>query len=76
MLHKHAFIEMVKSSLLGAIIGLIAGLLLGLIIQAISSVTLPLSMMMSGPQVMAPFLGMGFGTIVGALLGGAVSMKK
>jgi fructose-specific phosphotransferase system IIC component len=62
-------------ALLGALLGLIAGLVFGVIIQYINTYV-TLAPDSDGPHVIAPFLGMGFGTLVGAILGGLVGLKQ
>lgn len=59
----------------GAVFGLIAGLVLGLAIQAISWFLLPVDMS-EGPHIIAPFLGMGFGSMLGAIFGGMAGLKE
>ncbi len=76
MKDNNDFIHMITTSLLGALTGLFAGLMLGLLIQGITLVLPGSSMMEDGPQLIAPFLGMGFGTLVGAILGGMLALKK
>ncbi len=65
---------MVANALAGATIGLIAGLVFGFIIRFISDM-IPL-IEGDGPEQIAPFLGMGCGTLIGAFLGGLVGLKK
>ena len=74
--HPNVFIQMVANALLGASLGLIAGLVFGFIIFFIGDVLPPFGGGGDGPQQIAPFLGMGCGTLVGALLGGLVGLKK
>ncbi|MBI2473328.1 hypothetical protein HYV70_02125 [Candidatus Uhrbacteria bacterium] len=74
--HPNLFIRMVANALAGASLGLIAGLVFGFIILFISSYALPPFLEGDGPQQVAPFLGMGCGTLVGAFLGGLVGLKK
>lgn len=77
MFHNNdPFIRMTAHALAGGFLGLVAGLLFGLLIQLITSFLPVFSMMEEGPHQIAPFLGMGFGSLVGALLGGAVGLKK
>ncbi|NQV90526.1 hypothetical protein HQ487_03925 [Candidatus Uhrbacteria bacterium] len=72
---ENDFLNMLRDAVGGAVAGLITGLVLGIAIQFISYIVLPIEFR-DGPQVIAPFLGMGFGTLVGAILGGMVSLKK
>ena len=67
-------INVIKSSLVGAFAGLITGLAFGLLIWFItflvsSSLEIP-------PRALAAFLGMGFGTLAGAIFGGIVGLKE
>jgi len=74
---SESFIYMAAFALAGAALGLIAGLLLGMIIQAVTGALLSDTLLMDdGPWVVAPFLGMGFGTLVGAVLGGLSGLKR
>lgn len=73
---KHdPFIPVVHHGIGGAVYGLIAGLVLGLAIQAIT-------MFLLGPNgdleiaTIAPFFGMGLGSLVGAILGGLAGLKE
>jgi len=69
------FLNMLRDSVGGAIAGLIAGLILGLAIKYITLIVLP-EMFEGGPEVFAPFMGMGLGTLVGAILGGFAGLKQ
>jgi hypothetical protein len=69
------FINMLRDAVGGAVAGLITGLVLGLAIQIITLLLNPM-MIEDGPGVIAPFLGMGLGTIVGAILGGIAGLKN
>ena len=67
-------ISVIKSALIGAFAGLISGLAFGLLIWLItflvsSSLDMP-------PRALAAFLGMGFGTLAGAIFGGMVGLKE
>ena len=73
--HPNLFIRMAANALAGASLGLIAGLLFGLTIGFISYFVIP-SFSGDGPHQIAPFLGMGCGTLVGAFFGGLVGLKK
>ena len=66
---------MLRDAVGGAIAGLIAGLILGVAIKYITLVILP-SEFQCGPEMFAPFLGMGLGTLVGAILGGVAGLKQ
>lgn len=59
----------------GAVYGLIAGLVLGLGIQGIMMFLMGPGGDLEFPQV-APFLGMGFGSLIGAVLGGIAGLKE
>ena len=70
-----SFLNMLRDAVGGAIAGLIAGLILGIAIKYISIILLP-DVFEEGPHIIAPFLGMGLGTLVGAILGGLAGMKN
>ncbi len=70
-----SFLNMLRDAVGGAIAGLIAGLILGVAIKYITLVILP-SEFQGGPEMFAPFLGMGLGTLVGAILGGVAGLKQ
>lgn len=71
---KHSlFVSVLRDAIGGAVAGLIAGLILGLAIKFISMILLPFDG--EGPDMLAPFLGMGFGTLVGSILGGLAALK-
>ncbi|KKW30898.1 MAG: hypothetical protein UY72_C0001G0010 [Candidatus Uhrbacteria bacterium GW2011_GWD2_52_7] len=74
--HQNPFVQMAAHAIAGSLLGLVAGLVLGLIIQGISGLLLPFEDIGDGPWQVAPFLGMGFGTFLGAILGGLVGMKR
>jgi uncharacterized membrane protein len=75
--HKDPFIRMSAHALAGAALGLVAGLIFGLIIQYISVQFIPSELATDdGPWAVASFLGMGFGTLVGALMGGFSGLKR
>ena len=71
--HSNPFIRMASYAILGAFLGLIVGLVLGIIIGFITDLTFSGS---EGPQDLASFLGMGFGSLIVAILGGFVGLKK
>jgi hypothetical protein len=73
--HSSAFIDMMHDAIGGAVAGLIAGLILGVAIKYISLILIQ-DMIKDGPHILAPFLGMGLGTLVGAILGGQAGMKN
>ena len=68
-------INIFKNALAGALAGLISGLIFGLLIWAI---TLVVSNTLDDmpPRALAAFLGMGFGTLAGAVFGGLVGLKE
>ena len=68
------FLNMLREAVGGAIAGLIAGLILGLAIKYIAIIILP--EMFEGPEIFAPFMGMGLGTLVGAILSGFAGLKN
>lgn len=74
--HPNPFVNMATHAFAGAILGLIGGLVLGLIIQWISGLTMPTADLGDGPWNVAPFLGMSFGSAIGAVLGGLMGSKK
>lgn len=74
MAKSSSFLNVLRDAVGGAIAGLIAGLILGLAIKYISIILLPFEG--EGPDMLAPFLGMGFGTLVGAILGGLAGLKN
>lgn len=74
--HPNPFVQMAMHAFAGALLGLVAGLVLGLVIQWISFFVLSGELAGDGPWQVAPFLGMGFGSVIGALLGGFVGIKK
>lgn len=66
--------NVIKGCLAGAFAGLLSGLVFGLLIWGI---TLLISSSGELPPVeVATFLGMGLGTLVGALFGGYVGLKE
>lgn len=66
---------MASNAMAGALLGLFAGLLIGIFIRFIGGMFPPFASQ-EGPHQIAPFLGMGFGTVIGALLGGMVGLKN
>lgn len=72
--HSDPFIQMTINSLAGAVIGMMVGLILGLIIQKLEGYISPIEG--EGPAMISSFLGMGFGTVIGSILGGIVGIKK
>ena len=75
MHHQDPFIRMASHAVAGAFLGLLFGLLIGLIIFAVGGVIPPFAGG-EGPHQIAPFLGMGFGSFLGALFGGTVGIRK
>jgi len=73
--HSDPFIRMAANAFMGAIFGLVGGLVLGLVIQYVSTFLIPANLG-DGPWQVAPFLGMGFGSAIGAMLGGLVGIRK
>ena len=69
------FLNMLRDAVGGAIAGLIAGLILGVAIKYITLIILPTEFQ-GGPETFAPFMGMGLGTLVGAILGGFAGLKN
>lgn len=78
---------MLRDAVSGAVAGLIVGLILGFAIQIITSLLFHFpstfqeglattTMFEGGPATMAPFMGMGVGTLVGAILGGLAGLKS
>lgn len=70
-----ALIRLVSYSLISAVAGLIGGFLLGYLIYGVGYVFYPHDITRS-LYYGAPFLGMSFGTAIGAVLGGVVAIKK
>lgn len=68
------FLNVMRDAVGGAVAGLIAGLILGYAIMIISFLLNPAAFE-QGPGSIAPFLGMGLGTLVGAVLGGLAGLK-
>ena len=68
-------IEVIKKALISALIGLFAGLALGLVIWALTLFVSSSDFEMP-PREMAAFLGMGVGTVIGAIFGGIVGLKQ
>lgn len=73
---SESFVFMAAYALAGAGLGLISGLLFGLIIQSLSGMLIAEFNDPNGPGMIAPFFGMGFGTLVGAVLGGLSGLKR
>jgi len=67
------FTRMVIGTFLGCTLGIIFGLFFGFLIKTISLFLIP--GMFDGPHILAPFLGMGFGAIIGSILGAIYSNK-
>ncbi len=74
MTKSSSLLNVLRDAVGGAVAGLIAGLILGLAIKFISIILLPFDG--EGPDMLAPFMGMGFGTLVGAILGGLAGLKN
>jgi hypothetical protein len=68
------FLRMAFYGILGAVIGVFAGFAIALLIQALDS--LALRGHYSEFRDIIPFLGMGFGAVIGALLGGVVGLRR
>lgn len=69
------FLCMVVEGLLGAVIGLVGGFLLGWVMYGIGRLFYAEDMMM--PMYYSlPLAGMAFGTLIGAVMGSIVSIKK
>lgn len=73
--HPDSFFRMAINAVVGAFLGLLFGLLIGLVILFIGGL-IPPFVGSEGPHQIAPFLGMGFGSFVGAIFGGIVGLKK
>lgn len=73
--HSNPLIRMAANAFTGAVFGFIGGLILGFIIQYTSLFLIPAGFE-DGPWQVATFLGMGFGSVIGATLGGFVGMRK
>ena len=73
MIKRSLFLSVLRDAIGGAVAGLVAGLILGLAIKFISLILLPIGD--EGPNMLAPFLGMGFGTLVGSILGGLAALR-
>lgn len=73
---KHnALVKLMAYSLISAVVGLLSGFLLGYVIYGVSLLFYP-PQISEGIYYGAPFLGMAFGTAIGAVLGGIVAIKK
>lgn len=70
-----SLLKLMAYSLVSAVVGLISGFVLGYLIYGMSLIFYP-SEISEGIYYFAPFLGMGFGTVIGAVLGGIVAIKK
>ena len=68
-------VNVVGNALFSALIGLFAGLALGLIIWGVTKL-IQTDPHFDMPREAAAFLGMGFGTVVGAVFGGVLGMKE
>lgn len=68
-------LHMITDALGGAVAGLIAGLFFGLVIKYLTLLVSP-ALSVDGPGIVAPFLGMGLGTLTGAVFGALVGLKK
>lgn len=76
MKNLHPFLKMLIGALAGAIIGIVFGLALSLIIVYINQSLYSGAEMPPLDQGFGTFLGMGFGAVIGAILGGAVMNRK
>ena len=68
-------INVIKKALISAIAGLFAGLFLGLVIWSLTLFVSSSDFEMP-PREIAAFLGMGVGTVVGAIFRGIVGLKQ
>jgi hypothetical protein len=68
-------VNIIKKALISALVGLFSGLFLGLVIWAITLLVSSSDFQMP-PREVAAFLGMGFGTVLGAIFGGIVGLKE
>ncbi len=70
------FVRMIGYATLGSLFGLVLGFVLGVVIVEVSSLVATPGPYSEGvPMEMGTFLGMGFGTIIGAIFGGSVGHK-
>ncbi len=73
---KHdSLLKLMAYALISAVVGLVSGFLLGYLIYGIGFLFYP-EEISEGLYYGAPFLGMSFGTVIGAVLGGLVAIKK
>ncbi len=75
MIKNNPIIRMAITATASAFLGLIGGLLLGLTIQGISYLIMPANFS-EGPWQVAPFLGMSFGSAIGAIFGAWIGARK
>ena len=68
--------EVIKSALLTALVGLASGLVFGLLIWTILYFISGTGSTEMPPLEIAAFLGMGVGTVLGAIFGGLIALKK
>lgn len=74
---KDPFFQMVVQSLFGALLGLVAGFVFGWIMYGVGSLFYYTDeQFRMGVYYTAPFLGMGAGTLVGAIMGAMISIRK
>ena len=77
---KDPFVRMAAHALLGAVLGVFAGFLLSFLIQVLYKSAFPgdyVAMLKNdGPVGIIPFFGMGFGAVMGGLLGGVVGIRR
>lgn len=68
-------LNVIKKALLTSVVGLFAGFGLGLVIWSLTLIVSS-SSFETPPREMVVFLGMAFGSVMGALFGGMVGLKE
>ena len=64
---------------LGSVFGILVGFVLSILIRSLYMVGFSqeyAAMMADGPGIAIPFLGMGFGAVIGGVLGGVVGIRR
>lgn len=72
---KNSYIRMILYALSGAFLGLFFGFIFGMIIYGVGFLFFPEDITNSIYNV-APFFGMGFGSVIGAIMSGFMGLKK